>query len=478
MAKTRQKLRLTTVQFTDIECTTSKPCALDEPILAALAASLARWLTHARAKSIAVGYSGGLDSTVLLHALATLASCTEGRAIEAIHVEHGLHPDSALWAADCLKFAGQLGIRVTLLRVEVKSLGNGIEDAARRARYRAIAVHTGPDVLLLTAHHQADQAETVLMKLLSGAGPRGAAGMQDLSERPDFLLARPFLGIAKAQIVAYAGRHGLCWIEDPSNQSVRFRRNHIRQLMPELSAIYPDAELTLSTYAEQASADRRLLEWQAKLALARCQSLDCAVLRLAPLHAEPALLQPWIVRAWLAAFSVHSPALVSASLALANAQGEYGEVNTKRVWVDDDRSIEGNDYVRRFDGCLYYAAETAVERFTTISWCAHAPLLLGSLGSLQFDETPSAVAMSTWLVTQRKGGERIQLSAGVGGNRPHRHALKDILQQQRVPQWQRKRLIILLFPDTYEVACVVGICASARFQAWLDMHSTRLVHNN
>ena len=446
--------------------------------MAALATSLARWLTHPRAKRIAVGYSGGLDSTVLLHALVALARNIEARAIEAIHVEHGLHPDSALWAAHCLKFASQFGIRATHLIVEVKNLGNGIEDSARRSRYRAITEHTGPDVLLLTAHHQADQAETVMMKLLSGSGPRGAAGMQALSERPDFLLGRPFLGIAKAQIVDYARRHGLRWIEDPSNQSVRFRRNHIRQLMPELSAIYPDAELTLSKFAEQAAADRRLLEWQARLALARCQSLDCAVLRLAPLHAEPALLQPWIVRAWLAAFGVYSPALVSASLALADAVGEYGEVKTKNVCVLDGRSVKGHDYVRRFNGCLYYAAETAAERFTTIRWCAHAPLLLGSLGSLQFDETPSAVAMSTWLVTQRVGGERIQLPARVHGGRPHRHALKDILQQQRVPPWKRTRLIILLFPDTFEVACVVGICASARFQEWLYKHSTRLVHNN
>ena len=141
-------------------------------IIAALATSLARWHTHPRAKKIAVAFSGGLDSTVLLHALSQLETFN----IEAIHIEHGLHPDSASWAAHCIKFASQHGVPATHLRVEVKNVGNGLEDAARRARYLAIATHTGPDVLLLTAHHQADQAETVLMKLLSGAGPRGGAG--------------------------------------------------------------------------------------------------------------------------------------------------------------------------------------------------------------------------------------------------------------------------------------------------------------
>ena len=446
-------------------------------IVLALAATVTRWRLHPRAKQLAVAFSGGLDSTVLLHALAQIEKFN----IEAIHVEHGLHPDSALWATHCMEFANQLGVRATHLNVEVKNVGHGIEDAARHARYRAIAAHTGPDVLLLTGHHQADQAETVLMKLLSGAGPRGAAGMQALSERPEFLLARPLLGITKAQIVAYSKQYGLRWIEDPSNQSSQFRRNGIRQLMPELRAIYPDAQLTLSKHAEQAGSDRDLLERQAQQALARCQSLDPAVLRLTALHAEISMLQPWILRAWLAALGVHSPALVNASIALANASAEYGEVKTK----SKSAAADGNatDTVRRFDGCLYYAPQNGIEtvwkHLPPTHWHAHTPLVLGKhLGTLQFDVITSEVSESHWLVTQRQGGERIQLPARQQHGKPHRHALKDILQQLRVPPWQRNHLIVMLFPDNHEVAYVVGVCASARFQEWLSKHATRLVHNN
>jgi len=454
----------------------------ENAIVAALAASLALWGLHPRAKRLAVAFSGGLDSTVLLHALSQLEKLSNPVCkIEAIHVEHSLHPDSALWAAHCIEFANQLGVRATHLTVKVTNAGSGIEDAARHARYQAIAAHTGPDVLLLTAHHQADQAETVLMKLLSGAGPRGGCGMQALSERPEFLLARPLLGITKAQIVAYAKQHGLRWIEDPSNQSPQFRRNRIRQLMPELRAIYPDAELTLSKHAELASFDRDLLERQAKQALARCQSLNPAVLRLASLHAETSMLQPWILRAWLTALGVHSPALVNASIALANASAEYGEVKTRNKSALADRP-NAHDTVRRFDNCLYYSlhheVKTALAHIAPTRWHAHTPLQLGNLGTLQFDESSAAVWESQWLVSQRQGGERIQLAARQRHGKPHRHALKDILQQLRIPPWQRNHLIVMLFPDNREVACVVGVCVSARFQDWLSKHSTRLVHNN
>lgn len=452
--------------------------APEKTIIAALAAALALWRVHPRAKKLVVAFSGGLDSTVLLHALAQLDKCS----LEAIHVEHGLHLDSALWAAHCMDFAQRLGVDATHLMVKVENIGNGIEDAARRARYQAIAAHTGPDVLLLTAHHQADQAETVLMKLLSGAGPRGVSGMQALSVRREFLLARPLLGITKAQLEAYAQHYGLNWIEDPSNQSPQFRRNQLRQLMPEIAAIYPDAQLTLSKYAELAGSDRGLLEGQATQALARCQSLDPAVLRLACLHAQPLALQPWIARAWLAEMGVHSPALVNASMALANGAAAFGEVKTRANHALVDSGTRANDCVRRYDNCLYYSleddSEIAAARIAPMRWFAHSPLLLGNLGTLNFEENSAAICESVWLVGQRHGGERIQLPARQQHGKAHRHALKDILQQLRVPPWQRNRLIILLFPDTQEVACVVGICASARFQNWLDTHGTRLVHNN
>ncbi len=455
-----------------------------QTLLASLANSLAQWRQHPRAQRTALAFSGGLDSTVLLHALAQLAkrgteagdipSCT----LEAIHVDHGLHPDSARWAAHCLQFAQQLGVSATHLTVAVENVGLGLEDAARRARYQAIAEYTGPNVLLLTAQHQADQAETVLMKILSGAGTRGAVGMQDFSERAGFLLARPLLGVSKAQIIEYATHHGLSWLEDPSNQSPQFRRNRIRQLMPELRAIYPDAELTLSQYAEQARADRELLELQAKQALARCQSLDPAVLRLDAWHLETPALRAWIARAWLAAQGVHNPALVRASLALANSASAYGEVKTRQKSAAYARSAPGNDYVRRFDNCLYYAAGTATARIAPTLWQAHNPLMLGNLGSLQFDTSSPAISQSRWIVSQRLGGERIQLPARIKQGKPYRHALKDILQQQRVPPWRRNQLILLAFADTGELACVLGHCASARFQDWLETHATRLVHNN
>ena len=175
---------------------------------------------------------------------------------------------------------------------------------------------------------------------------------------------------------------------------------------------------------------------------------------------------------------MHRPALVRASFALANAASEFGEVKTSKENVVDGGRTEGDNCVRRFDNCLHYGAETAAASIAATPWHAHTPLALGNLGTLQFDVLSPAIAESTWIVRQRQGGERIQFPGRQQDGRPYRHALKDILQQLRVPPWHRNNLIILLFPDTHELACVVGICASARFQDWLDRHATRLVHNN
>jgi tRNA(Ile)-lysidine synthase len=431
------------------------------------------WQAQARAERVVVAFSGGLDSTVLLHWLATQVAPNRRRGrqvqlarFEVVYVDHGLHADSKRWGDQCRAFAAELGLPITILPVQVRAQGQGLEAAARRARYQAIAQHFGVNTLLLTAHHQSDQAETVLMKILSGAGTRGAGGMLALSERAEFLLGRPFLTVAKTALLDYAQRHQLRWIEDPSNESSAFRRNQLRALMPQLRAIFPDASVALSAFAEQAQQDRVLLEMQAKLALARCLGLDAKVLLLTPLWQEASSLQAWVVRAWLADLGVHHAALWRSALGLLAKEIAYSEVRVASV----SKSIL---YVRRFRDALYFSdlPETDLLLSGTLSWQASAPLRLpGALGTLCFENTSAPVNTSLWWVRQRLGGERIQLPGRV-----HSHALKDILQQANIPPWQRKHLILLFFSDTGELAWVSGVCASARFSDWLEAQQTRLM---
>ena len=172
------------------------------------------------ARRIAVALSGGIDSVTLLHQL-------KDRGVSAIHVHHGLSPNADAWAAFCRKLCKRWGVPLKVYRVKVSRAGEGLEAAARRARYEAFA-EANADCIAL-AHNLDDQAETVLMNLLRGAGPRGASGMARESRFRGKTLVRPLLDTPRAAIVAYARHHGLEWIEDESNTDEALTRNFVRR---------------------------------------------------------------------------------------------------------------------------------------------------------------------------------------------------------------------------------------------------------
>jgi tRNA(Ile)-lysidine synthase len=170
-----------------------------------------------------VAFSGGLDSTVLLHMLVWLAHRHELPVIRAIHVHHGLQAAGDHWPAHCQAVCDGLGIPLQVVRVKVLP-GASMERAAREARYEALSGCLSEGDLLLTGQHRDDQAETVLFRLLRGAGVRGLAAMP--VERPLGLgrLLRPLLGVSRAELEAYARRNALRWVEDPSNQDHDYSR--------------------------------------------------------------------------------------------------------------------------------------------------------------------------------------------------------------------------------------------------------------
>lgn len=195
-------------------------------------------------ESVIVGFSGGLDSTVLLHATNCLAgdACLE---LSALHIHHGLSSNADAWADSCKKTCGFLGIPVTVLRVAVPAQsGEGIEGAARRMRHQALLGQPADWVLL--AHHADDQAETVLHNLLRGAGVRGAAAMRESRGR----MLRPLLGLGRAALLSYARHHHLTWIEDESNDDIRYTRNFLRcEIIPAISRRFPRVSEQLAAAA-------------------------------------------------------------------------------------------------------------------------------------------------------------------------------------------------------------------------------------
>ncbi|CAN0002604.1 unnamed protein product, partial [Chrysoparadoxa australica] len=202
-----------------------------------------------------VAFSGGVDSSVLLHELAAIVP---GR-VRAVHVCHGMHPDCGRWADHCQTVCTRLGLTLERCDVTVSTgQGESPEASARDARYRALAVALQPDERLVTAHHADDQAETFLLQALRGSGVAGLAAMPQAptGARP----ARPFLSLTRADLLARARELGLTWIEDPSNQDDAVDRAYLRgRVWPSLAARWPAAATSLSRGAASAAEARRLL---------------------------------------------------------------------------------------------------------------------------------------------------------------------------------------------------------------------------
>lgn len=257
-----------------------------------------------------VAYSGGLDSTVLLHLLARLADRYELPVIRAIHVRHGLQVAADDWPAHCQLVCDELGVALSVIRVRVGS-GASVEQAARIARYQAFGECLGEGELLLTGQHRDDQAETVLFRLLRGAGVRGLAAMPAVRSLGRGSLVRPLLEVSRADLEAYARANGLAWVEDPSNQQLEYSRNFLRrQVLPLLQQRWPRTVSSLARTAGHMAEAQQLLDELAQQDLAAaqgggdCQWPNLPNLALAPLRELTSARQRNALRYWLAGLTL------------------------------------------------------------------------------------------------------------------------------------------------------------------------------
>ncbi|HEX4878998.1 MAG TPA: tRNA lysidine(34) synthetase TilS [Limnobacter sp.] len=251
-----------------------------------------------------VGLSGGLDSTVLLHALHQA-----GLALHALHVNHHLQSAAQSWPAHCRSVCHGLGVALDVLDVNVDTRKASLEAEARKARYQAMGawMQSNNRFLLLCAHHQDDQIETVLIQLLRGQGVRGLAGMSALGGWPaatsgsgaDLRIGRPLLGLSKSDLHAYAQRHGLAHVEDPSNSNLHIRRNWLRHaLLPQLEAQFPQARKGILDLAEHFQAHYRESDGRVASELARLTGpsgqLDLQAWGGLSTQAQRELLHAWL----------------------------------------------------------------------------------------------------------------------------------------------------------------------------------------
>jgi tRNA(Ile)-lysidine synthase len=413
-------------------------------------------------RTLLVGLSGGLDSTVLLHAL---ASKRGSERLRAVHVHHGLHADADEWTAHCQRLCDALGIALAVVRVRVdRDSPLGLEGAAREARYAAFAEALRPDEDLVLAHHRDDQAETVLLRLLRASGSAGAAGMRASRDFHGARLLRPLLEVPRAQLLAYARRQGLDWREDPSNAREDADRNFLRlRLLPLLRERWPQADAALAGSAARLAEDAALLQ----------ETVDE---RLRALHGEDDWLAVEGLRALAPAWRAQVLRRWTRRLGLPPLPGTAPErIGADVLDAAHDRAAcyrwQGAE-LRRWGDRLYARRDaSAPGEWAPLPWDGRQALVLADGGVLALEPSPADgfdATLGPCAVHPRKGGERLRLPG-----REHTHALKDCLREAGLPPWERARLPLLFAADG-ELLAAADLLVSARLQAWLDGHGAHL----
>ncbi|AZZ74654.1 tRNA lysidine(34) synthetase TilS [Pseudomonas sp. RU47] len=383
-----------------------------------------------------IAFSGGLDSTVLLHLLASLATSESLPPLSAVHIHHGLQAAADAWPSHCQSVCDALGVPLLIERVRVQP-GASLERAARNARYAVFSALTQANDVLLTGQHRDDQAETLLFRFMRGAGVRGLAGMPKQRPVGQGTLIRPLLDVSRSELEAYAQAHHLNWIEDPSNQDRQFSRNYLRhQVMPLLTGRWPQAQVSMARSAAHLREAQGLLDELAQIDLAQAatahdfQWLGLPSLALAPLAALSAARQRNALSHWLepltrlpdtdhwSGWANLCDAAHDAAPIWRLADGELHRSAGRLWWLS-------GDWLRTpVIGCEWQSPASA--------------LRLGDNGRVMFSgQTP----VGPLQIRYRQGGEVMHLA-----DRGHRD-LKRLLNERAVPGFVRGRLPLLFRDD-------------------------------
>ncbi|MDY6978260.1 MAG: tRNA lysidine(34) synthetase TilS [Pseudomonadota bacterium] len=421
-----------------------------------LAAHLLDQLTQMPAASrYRVAYSGGCDSHVLLQALAGLREQLAAP-LEAIHINHRLSDQADDWAEHCRRICAALELPLAEVTVHAHPrLGESPEAAAREARYNAWRELLQAGEGLLLAQHQDDQAETLLLQLLRGSGPKGLAAMPPVIDFAAGWLGRPLLGQSRAALRRYAREQGLEWIEDPSNFDTDLDRNYLRhELLPVLQARWPSASLTLSRAARHQAEAGQLLEELAAQDYILCQSEHAECLRLAPLQALSPARQRNLLRYWLASVrQLPLPDSTHLNRILDEVLYAAPDAQPQVAWTGAQ--------VRRYASELYALSTRPAPDCGDAGWHDWDPLRQPRL-TLAGRVLEAEPAVGQGLSRQQVEAHGLQVGFRQGGEwcrpagRGHRHELKKLLQEWRVPPWQRAEIPLIRIDE--EIAQVVDYC--------------------
>ncbi|MDF1684719.1 MAG: tRNA lysidine(34) synthetase TilS [Legionellaceae bacterium] len=378
---------------------------------------LTRFAGHTR---LWIGLSGGLDSMVLLHAL----SCEPALAskLHAVHVHHGLSPQADAWQAHCEEACAALNIPLEIQHVQLDKNQSNLEEAARDARFKIFDACIQSNACLVLAHHQDDQAETLLLRLLRGSGVDGLGAMQVYRPFGRGYLARPLLDTRKHQLLAYAKQHALVWVDDESNQELRFSRNYLRhEVMPRLQETWPRAIESMSACASRCQEAQANLD---DLAYLDCPDLALKQpkLSLTDLRDLPIRRLKQVLRVWFKNQDIKALSAVQLEVLIQDV------VFTKPDAMPLMRL--GKLAIRRYRDVLYVMRDGEQPKA-----CDYLSALSALPVALRIPEGAQVE------VRFRVGGERLKLNGQT-------KSLKALFQAWGVPPWERDRIPLIFIDNT------------------------------
>ena len=399
-----------------------------------------------------VAFSGGMDSSVLLHALAGVARDVP---VLAVHIQHGLHEDAGRWAMHCQAFAAGLGVEYFQIEVNIpETAPNGPEAAARDARYGAFADLLQAGDCLLSAHHQADQGETLLLNLMRGSGVDGLAAISDRQPFAAGRLLRPMLAISAAELYDYAQANALEWVEDPSNDNTAFDRNYLRQrVIPLLRERWPAVSERLAVSASLLGEARDLLREQAVMDIARHAAPErlmiSALLTLSPAR------QRNVLRHAVRLCGLPAPPATRLRQILDELMLARADAQPLVSWPGAE--------VRRYRDEIFLLSASPLPEHPLHPLRAGQPdLALGSgQGSLRLQLAEGSgiapqFAEAGLNVQFRAGGEKLRLNGREGEK-----TLKTLFQEAAILPWMRPRIPLLYAGDALVAVGDLWIAADA-----------------
>lgn len=417
------------------------------PLVAQLKASL-----PANCRHVCVAFSGGLDSRVLLE-LALQLSALQPLTVRALHVHHQLSNNADSWVEFAEQTCQHNQIQLSVYRVNPEELlYASLEDRARRVRYNAFTQELQPNEVLLQGHHQDDQAETLLLRILRGAGTTGLASIPFSRPLGAGLIVRPLLNTPRSALQEFAQVQGISWIEDESNFSSDYDRNFLRlEVLPLLKQRFPAALTNLARVTQLASEGNQLHQDLAQLDLTQCQ-LSPVSLNLSALTQLAEYRQINLIRHWLIERQLTPPGqqiwaqLQQLYTARADAQPQVNWATTTGQRVE----------ARRFKQELFIAPSTYFQPLPKNwqqIWNGTSSLNTPA-GVIQL-HLPSNLVPQEFVLKSRQGGEQIKLA-----QRGHRD-VKRLLQELNLPPWQRQQLIFVWHHNQ-----LIAVGQHLRAQGW------------